>query len=243
MKSLNLLKKYPHYYSSKKAPEIMEAKKAKFISIHGNGIGLPGDNKPEQSMHKSLINYVNSHISTPLTDSQVKLIRNSFMPIRIRKKQYFLQEGTVCKYFAFIVSGAMRQYSVDDKGAEHIVNLFIENLWASDRESFVMLTPSIYNIDAWEDTEMLLITRADHLNLLNSIPAMAEMSRKMDERNIIDTQERLNSAISFSAERRYSNFANKYPEFLQRFPQHIIASYLGITKESLSRIRKLAMNK
>ena len=189
-------------------------------------------------MHESLLKYINNYTSTPLTDSQVELIKNTFVPKKIRKRQYFLQEGQVCKYGAFIVKGAMRQYSVDDKGVEHIVNLFIENWWASDRESFVMLTPSVYNIDAWEDTDVLLITRADHLNLLNSIPAIVEMSRKMDERNSIATQRRLNSSISFSAEKRYSDLASTYPEFLQRFPQHIIASYLGITKETLSRIRK-----
>lgn len=191
-----------------------------------------------KSMHELLIKYINSYATTPLTDSETELIKNTFVPKKIRKRQYFLQEGQVCKDGAFIVKGAMRQYSVDDKGAEHIVNLFIENWWASDRESFVMLTPSVYNIDAWEDTEMLLITRADHLNLLNSIPAIVELSRKLDERNYIATQKRLNSSISFSAEKRYADFANNYPEFLQRFPQHIIASYLGITKETLSRIRK-----
>jgi len=193
-----------------------------------------------KSMHESLIKYINSYATTPLTESEVELIKNTFVPKKIRKRQYFLQEGQVCKYGAFIVKGAMRQYSVDDKGAEHIVHLFIENWWASDRESFVMLTPSVYNIDAWEDTEMLLITRADHLNLLSSIPAIVELSRKLDERNYIATQKRLNSSISFSAEKRYTDFGNNYPEFLRRFPQHIIASYLGITKETLSRIRKSA---
>ena len=192
-------------------------------------------------MYESLIKYINSYTSTPLTDGQEELIKNTFVPKKIRKKQYFLQEGQVCKYGAFIVKGAMRQYSIDDKGAEHFVHLFIENLWAIDRESFVMLTPSVYNIDAWEDTEMLLITRADFLNLLSEIPAIVEMSRKMDERTIIATQERLNSSISFPAEKRYADFSNKQPEFLQRFPQHIIASYLGITKETLSRIRKFAV--
>jgi CRP-like cAMP-binding protein len=194
-------------------------------------------------MYDPLIKYINRYTSTPLTDSEVELIKNAFVPKKIRKRQYFLQEGQVCKYGAFIVKGAMRQYSVDDKGAEHIVNLFIENWWASDRESFVMLTPSVYNIDAWEDTEMLLITRADHLNLLNSIPAIVEMSRKMDERNSIATQKRLNSSISFSSEKRYADFASAHPEFLQRFPQHIIASYLGITKETLSRIRRKTVKK
>jgi CRP-like cAMP-binding protein len=194
-------------------------------------------------MHESLIKYINGYISTPLNESQIGLIQDTFVPKKIRKKQYLLQEGQVCKYTAFIVKGAMRQYSVDDKGAEHIVNLFIENWWAADRESFVMLTPSIYNIDAWEDTDALLLTKADYLNLLEPIPALTEMSRKMDERHSIAVQRRLNSSISFSAEKRYADLANTYPEFLQRFPQHLIASYLGITKETLSRIRKQAVKK
>jgi CRP-like cAMP-binding protein len=151
-----------------------------------------------------------------------------------------LQEGAVCKYAAFIVKGAMRQYSVDDKGLEHIVRLSIENWWAVDRESYVMLTPSPYNIDAWEDTDALLATRADLLILSNNIPAFREMTRKLDERHAFASQKRLNAAISMTAEQSYSNLANTYPEFLQRFPQHVIASYLGITKETLSRIRNQA---
>src|SRR5258708_1769239 len=75
----------------------------------------------------------------------------------------------------------MRQYSIDDKGVEHIVRLFIENWWVADRESYVMLTPSSYNIDAWEDTDALLLTRADFLNRLSLIAAINEMTRKMDE--------------------------------------------------------------
>ena len=188
-------------------------------------------------MHELLIEYIKNHSATPLTESEVQAIRKAFLPKRIRKKQYLLQEGEVCKYSAFIVKGAMRQYSVDDKGAEHIIRLSIENWWAVDRESFVMLTPSIYNIDAWEDTEALLITRADYLEVLNPIPAFVEMARKLDENYSIATQKRLNASISFSAEERYRDLLNTYPEFLRRFPQHIIASYLGITKETLSRIR------
>jgi CRP-like cAMP-binding protein len=194
-------------------------------------------------MHDSLIKYINSYISTPLTKTQIELIEDTFVPKRIRKKQHILQEGEVCKYAAFIVKGAMRQYSIDDKGVEHIVHLYIENWWACDRESFIMLTPSIYNIDAWEDTDVLLMTKADYVNLSKSIPAMIEMSRNLDDRNYIATQKRLNSTISFSAEKRYEDFVSYYPKLVQRFPQHIIASYLGITKETLSRIRKQAVKK
>ncbi|WP_426668686.1 Crp/Fnr family transcriptional regulator [Mucilaginibacter sp. McL0603] len=194
-------------------------------------------------MHESLIKHINNYTSIPLRESEVELIKNTFAPKKIKKKQYLLQEGQVCKYSAFVVKGAMRQYNVDDKGVEHIVRLSIENWWAADRESFVMLTPSVYNIDAWEDTEMLLITKPDSLALLNQIPVLIEWVRKLDEHHAFAAQKRLSASISFSAEKRYSDFATTYPEFLQRFPQHMIASYLGITKESLSRIRHQAAKK
>jgi CRP-like cAMP-binding protein len=191
-----------------------------------------------QTMHEKLITYISRYSNLPLTTEEQALITATFQPKKIRKKQYFLQEGDVCKYTGFIVKGAMRQYSVDDKGIEHIVHLFIENYWASDRESTIMLTPSKYNIDAWEDTELLIITRAEMLNLMEKIPALVEMIRLMDERNAIANQRRLSSTISNAAEKRYEEFTEKHPQFIQRFPQHIIASYLGITKETLSRIRK-----
>src|SRR5262249_20716033 len=134
-------------------------------------------------------------------------------------------------------------YSVDEKGNEHVVRLSIENWWAGDRESFTMLIPSIYNIDAWEDTDALLITYADFLNGLNKIPAISEMITKLDHNHAFALQKRINASISFSAKKRYEEFAKKYPEFIKRFPQHIIASYLGITKKTLSRIRRQAVKK
>ena len=194
-------------------------------------------------MHDSLIKYINSYTSTPLTNSEVELIKNTFVPKKIRKKQYFLQEGQVCEFSAFIVKGAMRQHTVDDKGVEHIVRLLIENWLAVDRESFVMLTPSVYNIDAWEDTDVLLITKSDSLELFNQIPVLTQWASKLDERHAFAAQKRLSASISFSAEKRYFDFINTYPEFLQRFPQHMIASYLGITKETLSRVRHHAAKK
>lgn len=194
-------------------------------------------------MFEGLFKYINNYASTPLSESEFELITPVFVPKKIRKKQYFLQEGDVCKHFAFIVKGAMRQYMVDDKGVEHIVHLGIENWWVGDRESWVMLTPSIYYIEAWEDTELLLITRADTLKLVHQYPAFNEMILRLDERNNIATQKRITSSISFTAEKRYADFISSHPDFLQRFPQHTIASYLGITKETLSRVRKQAIRK
>ena len=194
-------------------------------------------------MHERFFEYLSRYITTPLTESEKHSITKTLIPKRIRKRQYFLQEGEVCKYYAFIVKGAMRQFSVDRKGGEHIVGLFIENWWAGDRESYVMLTPTIYNIDAWEDTDALVMTRADQVNLFNSIPSLNELSLKLDERHAFATQKRLNDLVSLPAEKRYTHFAESHPEFLQRFPQHVIASYLGITKETLSRIRAQMLKK
>ncbi|PWT70425.1 MAG: cyclic nucleotide-binding protein [Bacteroidetes bacterium] len=193
-------------------------------------------------MHETLIQHINSHASTPLTESDIDIVKNIFTPRRIRKRQYFLQEGDVCKYMGFVVKGAMRQYSVDDKGTEHIVRLYIENWWAGDRESFVMLTPSNYNIDAWEDTDILTITQTN-VAVFKSIPALNELSSSLDEKHAIAFLKRINASISLPAEERYAELAKTYPEFLQRFPQHIIASYLGITKETLSRVRSHALKK
>jgi CRP-like cAMP-binding protein len=188
-------------------------------------------------MHQQLINYINSHNTSLLTSVEEALILDAFHFKKLRKKQYFLQEGDVCKYTAFLVKGAMRQYTIDEKGVEHFVHLFIENYWATDRESMTMLTPSVYNIDVWEDAEILIITRAEMLDLMTKIPALIEMIRLMDERNAIANQRRLSSTISGTAEKRYEEFTAHHPQFVQRFPQHIIASYLGITKETLSRVK------
>ena len=146
-------------------------------------------------MHEKLIDYISQYSNLPLTDDEQALIISTFQPKKLRKKQYFLQEGDVSKYAGFIVKGAMRQYSVDDKGAEHIVHLFIENYWANDRESSTMLTPSKYNIDAWEDTELLIITRAEMLDLMEKIPSISVMDRHHLALQLVRQEEQLLTLI------------------------------------------------
>jgi CRP-like cAMP-binding protein len=190
-----------------------------------------------------LLNYINKYSSSVVSEEDFGIIKSYFSFKRIRKKQYFLQEGQVCRHFAFVIKGAMRQYSIDEKGVEHFVQLAIENWWVGDRESWVMLTPSLYYIDASEDSEVLLVSYADAMKLVELFPAIGEMMRKMDERNNIARQKRITSAISYTAERRYADFVNEYPDLFQRFPQRVIASYIGITKDTLSRVRKQALLK
>jgi CRP-like cAMP-binding protein len=188
-------------------------------------------------MFEDLIKYFNSYASKPLDATQIDLIQSFFVRKKFRKRQYFLQEGETCKHTSFIVRGAMRQYRVDAKGEEHIINLFIENWWVYDQESLLTQTPSKYFIEAWEDTEVLLVKKTDLTYLVDTISALTEWTRKLDANSAMATQRRLNAAISLPAKERYYDLKKTYPEFLQRFPQHIIASYLGVTKDTLSRIR------
>jgi CRP-like cAMP-binding protein len=187
---------------------------------------------------QALYDYLNKKVSQVITEEDFDVIRSHFTYKKLRKRQFFLEEGEICRSFAFIVKGAMRQYYIDEKGVEYTINLFVEDWWAGDRESFVEQTPSAYYLDAWESCEVLLITREDTLKLCAECPAFNEMLLKLDERNNIATQKRITSTISLNAEMRYQYFVDNYPFFLNRFPQHIIASFLGITKDTLSRIRK-----
>jgi len=189
-------------------------------------------------MYDAYFNYLRKFSPEPLTDDEKSLIRQNFTPFRLRKRQYSLQAGDICKKFAFIVKGAMRMYSIDDKGIEHIVRLGIEDWWMGDRESFVNLTPSRYHIDALEHCDLLYLTLDGANELQKKVPAFCQMKSKLDERNQMANHRRLTSSISLTAEKRYTEFVECYSELAGRFPQHIIASYLGINKDTLSRVKR-----
>ncbi|WP_149693158.1 Crp/Fnr family transcriptional regulator [Chitinophaga sp. CF418] len=157
---------------------------------------------------------------------------------KLRKRQYLLQEGDVWKYNAFIVKGCLRTYTVDDKGNEHILNFATENWWTGDRESLQTGNPSAYNIDALEDAEIILITKTNFDQLCNDIPAFNDMVNAILQRSFIASQSRIHTFLSLSAEEKYQAFLQKYPQLVMRVPQGMIASYLGVTPETLSRVRK-----
>jgi CRP-like cAMP-binding protein len=192
---------------------------------------------------QALRTYIDRYISGTLSDADFAVVMGAFTPKKLRRRQYLLQAGEVCKYTGFVLKGALRQYSVDEKGQEHIMHFAVENWWVGDRESFVMLTPSRYNIDALEDCELLLTTNAQLQELIRTVPAIAVMVREMDQRNFIATQKRLYASIGHSAEERYEELVAQHPDYLQRFPQHMIASYLGISPETLSRVRHKSLHK
>lgn len=194
-------------------------------------------------MYETFFDYLKKFDPSPLSEEAREQLKKALVPSKLRKRQYLLQEGNQCRYFAFIVKGAMRQYSVDDKGNEHMVRLGVEGWWMGDRESWVYRSPSLYNVDAWEDSEILLINRENALRLMKQVPAFCEMTHQLDERNNIANQRRLTSSISSTADKRYTDFIACYPELSERFPQHVIASYLGITKDTLSRVKRQLMQK
>jgi CRP-like cAMP-binding protein len=188
-------------------------------------------------MLATLIAYLNRHTSTELTQSEIDLIKAVFVRKKFKKRQFILRVGEVCSKAVFILKGAMRRYSIDENGNEHIMQLMIENWWAIDRESYAKEIPSKYFIDACEETDALVITKNELANLIIQIPALQQWMIKLEENHYIASEKRLHGAISMTVEQRYLDFAKAYPEFLERFPLHIIASYLGVSRETLSRIR------
>lgn len=160
---------------------------------------------------------------------------------KYRKRQYLVQAGDPCRYEYFINAGCVRQYYVNEQGQEHIVSFAVEDWWISDMYGFVTGQPSLTNIDALEDTEVVLFDKAAFDDILLRIPKLERFFRIILQRSMITQQQRIMENISLSAEDRYCKFAERYPHLEQRLPQKQIASYLGITPESLSRIRRQRM--
>ena len=172
-----------------------------------------------------------------LTNEEFNFTKTLFIPKKLRKKQYLLQEGDVSKYTAFVEKGMLRTFTVDDKGNEPILQFSMEGWWAGDLYSFLTEEPSQYHIEAIEDCELLLITKPSWDLLLDKIPAFERYFRILIQNSLIATQRRLMGSMSETAEEKYTKLINNFPGCLQRIPQHMIASYLGITRETLSRIR------
>ncbi len=173
-----------------------------------------------------------------LTDDELDRCTAFFAARKVRRKQFVLQEGDVCKQITFVTNGCLRAYTVDRNGEEHVIQFAIEDWWISDLQSYLSGKPASYNIDALEDSEILSLEKEKRDELLESVPKLERYFRLLQEANYVATHHRIEESLSASAEERYLDFVKTYPTLFRRIPQNQIASYLGITPQSLSRIRK-----
>lgn len=188
-------------------------------------------------MHERLIENISKRIS--LTPEEFEKIKPFFIPKKVRKRQFILNAGDVCLYTSFVEHGLLRAFSVDDNGHEHVIQFAPEDWWTSDICSFLSGDPAIYNIEALEDSELLQLTKKNMDDMLEQHPKMERYFRLLMQSSLIVMQRRIVGALSLSAEEKYKRMMHLYPQILQRAPQQHIASFLGITPETLSRVRKL----
>ena len=178
-----------------------------------------------------------------LTNEDYELIESVSLFKKLRKRQYLLQAGDVCLFHAFVCKGFLRNYYVDEKGQEHIMQFAPENYWTGDGESMKSGLPSKYDIDAIEESEILLLKKEDFEMIRKIIPAFNDFVNETLRKNAVVLQERIHVNISLSAEEKYSDFISKYPSISNRVPLHMVASYLGVSAETLSRVRSQSTKK
>jgi len=193
-------------------------------------------------MYEVLYRTINQKIS--VSEEEFENCKKFFVPKKLKKKQYFLQEDEICRNIAFVEKGLLRLYNAGHKGNEHILQFAIEGWWIADLYSFFTAEPSVNNIEAYEDSEILLLSRTAYENLLEEMPKFERFFRILNQNSLIANIRRVSGTLSKTAEEKYLNLLEIYPDIVQRVPQHMIASYLGITPETLSRTRKqLIFNK
>jgi CRP-like cAMP-binding protein len=185
---------------------------------------------------ESLITYFDNHLT--LTEEEKQAVRKSFSEKRVKRRQFILQQGDVSRLNTFVVEGCFRMYMIDDNGKEHNLQFAIENWWIGDIASFHSEEPSKLNIEAIENSIILQIKKEDQLRLFVDYPKFNRIFRVFTENALISFQRRVLQNISSTAEERYIDFVNRYPDFFNRISNVQIASFLGITPEFLSNIRK-----
>ncbi|MCO6475118.1 MAG: Crp/Fnr family transcriptional regulator [Phaeodactylibacter sp.] len=188
-------------------------------------------------MHiEPLISYFDNYLR--LNEEEKAFVRKNFFEKRVRRRQFILQEGDVCRLNTFVVEGCFRMYMVDEKGKEHNLQFAIENWWIGDIGSFHSEKPSKLNIEAMENSIILQIRKEDQLRLFVEHPKFNRIFRVFTENALVSFQNRVLQNISSTAEERYLDFIVRYPNLFNRISNVQIASYLGVTPEFLSTIRK-----
>jgi CRP-like cAMP-binding protein len=188
-------------------------------------------------MHDALFSYLER--SFKLSEDDKVVIRNVVSPKTLTKGEYFQREGELARLGAFVCKGFLRSYVIDSKGKQHIIQFAPENWWISDKIGMSKDALATYFIDAIEDSELLTIEMQGHITMLQKIPGYAGSFQNGMQKRTAAKDIRIVHSLTSTAEERYNDFLVTYPTIAQRVPQHMLASYLGITPETLSRIRKL----
>ncbi|MEM7381241.1 MAG: Crp/Fnr family transcriptional regulator [Bacteroidota bacterium] len=176
--------------------------------------------------------------NTQLSNTELEQFCKYFYPESIKKKSFLLTQGEICKFEGFVLEGCFRIFTTDKKGNENTLYFAARNWWLMDIDSFMNQTPSSLNIQALEDSEVLLINRADKLALYETLPAVEKLFRVMSQKALVAWQRRLIQNHCLTAKERYHYFINTYAELSSKLTDKQIASYLGITHEFLSKLKK-----
>jgi CRP-like cAMP-binding protein len=185
---------------------------------------------------KPLIDYFEKFLT--LSEDEKSFLEEKFKLRKVKKRQFILNEGDICKHNTFVVEGCFRMYLVDNKGKEHNLQFAVENWWIGDIGSFHLEEPSKLYIEAMENSIILQIEKPDQLKLFVDFPKFNRIYRVFTENALVSNQRRILQIISSTAEERYLDFVKRYPDFFNRISNVQIASYIGVTPEFLSKIRK-----
>ena len=190
---------------------------------------------------RPLLDYISKYVT--LTNTEEQFLTSRLLSRKYIKGQYILQQGDISKTECFIISGCTKMFYLDDKGQEHIIMFSVEDWWTSDLGSFISQTPSDFNVQCLENTEIIQFSYDNIEELFSEIPKLKRFFRKIIEKALVASQKRIIRNFSLTAKERYLIFMENYPKIEQRIPQYMIASYLGITKEFLSKIKSQLIQK
>jgi CRP-like cAMP-binding protein len=175
--------------------------------------------------------------TVPLTEDNAATFASAFKEIRVKKRQFLIQPNFTAKSRYFVISGALRAYVIGEDGQEHTIQLALEEWWISDYNSYIYQQPASMFVVAVEDSILLELTFEEERKLKAELHLFETFFRTLAERSVAFMQRRIMTNLTQSAEERYESFMERYGHFTRRFPQYVIASYLGMTTEFLSKIR------
>lgn len=186
-------------------------------------------------MSSNLIAHIKKFVS--LKESDELLLLDSLKPAVIKKKEFLLKEGQVCKSNYFVEKGCLRLFFINEKGTEQITQFAIENWWLSDYMSLDRQSPSSFYIQSIENSEIVSLDTSSQIQLFQQIPLLETYMRIVQQKAYAASQFRVRFLYEHSKEESYHHFISHFPQFIQRIPQYMLASYLGFTPEYLSELR------